>query len=56
MGFNVLSRGIIDEKIICEAAKKEIVFYLFRYRQEYKKGLVDKKTVERVEMIIKRLS
>ena len=55
MGFNVLSRGIIDEKIICEAAKKEIVFYLFRYRQEYKKGLVDQKTLERVEMIMKRL-
>ena len=36
MGFNVLSQGIIDEKIICELTRKKL-FYLFRYRQEYKR-------------------
>jgi len=55
MGFNVLKKGILDDKIICEAAKKEVVFYLFRYRQEYKRGLVDKGTLERMNSIMKRL-
>jgi len=55
MGFNVLKEGILNDKIACEAAKKEIVFYLFRYRQEYKKGLVDKRTIERMNTIMERL-
>jgi len=55
MGFNVLKEGIIDDKTVCEAAKKEVVFYLFRYRQEYKRGLVDERTIERMNTIMKRL-
>jgi len=55
MGFNVLEEGIIDDNMICEAAKKEAVFYLFRYRQEYKKGLVDKDTLHRMDIILNRL-
>jgi len=55
MGFNVLKKGILNDKIICKAAKKEVVFYLFRYRQEYKKGLVDKDTLHRMDIILNRL-
>jgi len=55
MGFNMLAKGITDNKIVSEAAKKEINFYLFRYREEYKRGLVDKDTLERMEKIMKKV-
>jgi len=54
MGFNVLKQGIVDDALVCEAAKKEINFYLFRYREEYKKGLVSEETLERMNMIMHR--
>ncbi|MDD3679698.1 MAG: DUF1846 family protein [Candidatus Shapirobacteria bacterium] len=56
MGFNVLKEGIVDEKIVCEAAKKEVVFYLFRYRQEYQKGLTDIKTLKRIDSLLEKLA
>jgi uncharacterized protein (UPF0371 family) len=55
MGFNRLSAGIINDEIVKEAAKKEVNFYVFRYREEYKKGLVEKNTLERMEKILKRV-
>lgn len=54
MGFNVLKEGIVNDRVVRKAAKKEINFYLFRYREEYKKGLVDKDTLERMEKIMRR--
>ncbi|MFA4826689.1 MAG: DUF1846 domain-containing protein [Candidatus Shapirobacteria bacterium] len=54
MGFNVLKEGMINDKVLREAAKKEINFYVFRYREEYKKGLVDKEVLERMEKIMKK--
>ncbi len=55
MGFNVLKQGIVDDALVSEAAKKEINFYLFRYREEYKKGLVSEQTLERMEVIMRRV-
>ena len=55
-GFNVLKKGIVDEKIVCEAAKKEVIFYLFRYRQEYQKGLVDQNTLKRMDNLLEKLA
>lgn len=55
MGFNVLKEGIVNEEIVKEAAKKEVVFYLFRYRGEYQQGLIEKDTLERMDKILKRL-
>lgn len=55
MGFNLLKEGIVDEKIVCKAAKKEVVFYLFRYRQEYQKGLVDEDTLKRMNFLLAKL-
>lgn len=54
MGFNVLKKGIVNDKIVREAAKKEINFYLFRYRQEFRQGLVSEKTLERMETLMQR--
>lgn len=55
MGVNLLSRGIVDEEKVKQAAKKEINFYLFRYRQEYKKGLVDEKVLNRMSVLMKKV-
>ncbi|HUW24642.1 MAG TPA: DUF1846 domain-containing protein [Patescibacteria group bacterium] len=55
MGFNVLRRGIINDKVVREAAKREINFYLFRYREEYKKGLVSEKILERMANLMHRV-
>lgn len=55
MGINLAKIGIADDDIVREAAKKEIIFYLFRYRAEYKKGLIDKDVLERMEKIMVRL-
>ena len=56
MGFNRLSSGIIDQKIIEVAAKKEVAFYWFRYQNEYKKGLLGKDTLMRMKNIMKQLN
>lgn len=55
MGFNVISEGIIDDKVVREAAKKECVFYLFRYRQEFLQGLVERDTLMRMDKILDKL-
>ena len=54
MGINMIKEGIIDEKIVSQAAKREMIFYLFRYRQEYLKGLVDKKTLDRMDLLLEK--
>lgn len=55
MGINLAAQGIINDDAAQEAAKKEIIFYLFRYRNEYKRGLVDEDVLKRMEKIFKRL-
>ncbi|HOR01744.1 MAG TPA: DUF1846 family protein [Candidatus Woesebacteria bacterium] len=55
MGFNVLSQGIIDHDIVSQAAKREVNFYLFRYRQEVKKGLLEKTVLDRMDQLLSRV-
>ncbi|HPT66350.1 MAG TPA: DUF1846 family protein [Candidatus Woesebacteria bacterium] len=55
MGFNVLKAGIIDNNIVSLAAKREINFYVFRYRQEFKKGLIGKEVLDRMENIMEKV-
>lgn len=55
MGVNLIKQGIVDDEVVKEAAKKEIIFYLFRYQQEFKKGLVDEKTLERMDIIMRKV-
>ena len=55
MGVNRAGFGIIDDKIVSEAAKQEIIRRYFRYRCEYALGLCDKKTVEQIEKIMNEL-
>ncbi|MBU0732166.1 DUF1846 domain-containing protein [Patescibacteria group bacterium] len=55
MGVNRISVGIIDDKVCQEAAKKEIIFFLFRYRGEFERGLVDEIVLKRMDNLLKRL-
>lgn len=55
MGVNQAGFGIIDDKIVRDAAGQEIIRRYFRYSCEYMLGLINKDTVERVELLMKEL-
>lgn len=55
MGVNMAKEGIIDEEIVKTAAKKEINFYLFRYREEFKEGLVTEEVLNRMEVLMQKV-
>jgi len=56
MGVNRAGYGIIDDEIVREAAKQEIIRRRFRYMCEYIVGLGDKETIQRVELLMEELS
>ncbi|HUS60124.1 MAG TPA: DUF1846 domain-containing protein [Nevskiaceae bacterium] len=55
MGVNYISEGIIDDQIVQEAARQEIIFRFFRHQTEIKKGLASKKALKRTEMLMREL-
>ena len=55
MGVNRVGFGIIDDEVIKEASKQEIVRRYFKTASEYKKGYVDKETFQRVKIIMEEL-
>jgi uncharacterized protein (UPF0371 family) len=56
MGVNRAGFGIIDDKIVQEAARQEIIRRYFRYSCEYALGFVDKETVERSALLMDELN
>ncbi len=55
MGVNRVGFGIVDDARVREAAKQEVIRRVLRYRCEYTMGLVDRETVERVEVLMNDL-
>lgn len=55
MGVNRASAGIVDDKIISEASRQEIIRRYFRSAVEYAMGLSDKDTFERIKIIMKKV-
>ena len=55
MGVNRAGFGIVNDGLVKEAAKQEIIRRHFRYNCEYLMGFVDKGTVERVEILMEEL-
>jgi len=55
MGVNMVGYGIIDDDAVRYASNQEIIRRCFVYECEYMKGLVDKETVERAELIMENL-
>lgn len=56
MGVNRAGFGIIDDEVVKEAAKQEIVRRHFRYGCEYAMGFADKETEERIQIIMEALA
>ncbi|MCC5908902.1 MAG: DUF1846 domain-containing protein [Clostridiaceae bacterium] len=55
MGVNRVGFGIVDDEVVKEASKQEIIRRYFKIACEYKKGYVDKDTSERVKLIMEEL-
>ncbi|MFO7618264.1 MAG: DUF1846 family protein, partial [Thermoplasmata archaeon] len=55
MGVNMAGFGIIDDDIVREAAKQEVIRRAFRYNCEYMKGFVNKATVKLSEHLMEQL-
>jgi uncharacterized protein (UPF0371 family) len=55
MGVNRAGFGIIDDGIVREAAKQELIRRYFRYNTEYILGKEKKDTVERVNLLMREL-
>jgi uncharacterized protein (UPF0371 family) len=55
MGVNRAGFGIVDDKIVQEAAKQELIRRYFRYNTEYVLGIEKKETVEKVTLLMEEL-
>jgi uncharacterized protein (UPF0371 family) len=56
MGVNRAGFGIIDDKIVQDAAKQELIRRFFRYNTEYIMGVEKKETVDRVMLLMEELA
>lgn len=53
MGVNRAGFGIVDDDVVQAAGGQEIVRRYFRYACEHSMGLVDRESVERIELLMK---
>jgi len=56
MGVNRAGFGIIDDKIVQDAAKQELIRRYFRYNTEYVLGIEKKETLDRVSRLMEEMS
>jgi uncharacterized protein (UPF0371 family) len=55
MGVNRAGFGIINDEVVCAAAKQEFIRRYFRYNQEYVMGIEKSQTVERVAALMEEM-
>lgn len=55
MGVNMVAKAIVNDEVVQEAAKKEIVRRYYRGQCDYKKGRANMDTVERLEYLMAEL-
>jgi uncharacterized protein (UPF0371 family) len=55
MGVNRVGFSIIDDGVVRDAARQEVIRRYFRHSCEYAMGIEDRKTVQRVELLMKNL-
>lgn len=55
MGVNRIGFGIIDDQVVREASKQEIIRRSFATECDYKKGLADDETLNRMRIIMEEL-
>lgn len=56
MGVNRAGFCIVNDKVVREAAKQEIIRRYFRYKCEYVMGFADKETVQKVELLMEEMN
>lgn len=56
MGVNRVGFGIVDDEVVKEASKQEIIRRYFKTGCEYKKGYVDKETFEHAKLIMEQVN
>lgn len=56
MGVNRVGFGIVDDEVVRDASKQEIIRRYFKTGCEYKKGYVDIDTFQRVKLIMEELN
>ena len=56
MGVNRVGFGIVDDDVVKEASKQEIIRRYFKTGCEYKKGYVDKETYDRAKLIMEEVN
>ena len=56
MGVNRVGYGIIDDEVVKEASRQEIIRRYFKTGCEYKKGYVDKETFQRSKLIMEEVN
>ena len=56
MGVNCIASGIVDDAIVSEAAKQEVIRRYFRHLSEHRSGQIEHDTVKRADEIMLRLS
>ena len=54
MGVNMAKEGIIDDEVVREASKQEIVRRYFRYHREFIEGDTTHETLERMDKIMEK--
>lgn len=55
MGVNRVGFGIIDDEVVAQAAKQEIIRRYFKTNVDYKKGLVDLEAYDRIRLILDKM-
>lgn len=55
MGVNRAGFGIVDDSVVQEASRQEIIRRLFRYSCEYVMGMTESETVKRVRLLMEDL-
>jgi uncharacterized protein (UPF0371 family) len=55
MGVNRIGFGIIDDEIVKEACKQEIIRRSFATENDYRKGLIDEEVLNRMRIIMEEL-
>lgn len=55
MGVNRVGYGIIDDEVIKEASRQEIIRRYFKTGCEYKKGYIDQETFQRAKLIMEEM-
>lgn len=55
MGVNRVGFGIVDDAVVQEASKQEIIRRYFQIECDFKKGLIDEEAVNRIKLIMEEV-